>query len=541
MAADGLRVNLPQGRGGRPAKLLESPIVSDPLFTVLCLNTFLLLPITGLAAFLVRRRLGTPEHPASPLGITGALAAVLALLAVVAALIALLCAAVADRTFQPHCAALLVANIVVGGLTVRIVEQLVRAIGHHKAAPAMPEVDRALKDWQYRESLNRLGWCALLLPAWMIILASGVLLLPALFAACGLLIAGLFTRFQNVRRLSVLALMARSLSRGRQPPTPPTPPTRIGTAAAGDSALTELLQQLESGAGLAEAVAGVDRLLPSAVANEIAAAQTSGRVVEVLQRNAKRQLARLDEATRMGTWTWLMVYLSVVATVTVSVVTFLSYFIVPKMKKIWSDFGIDVSHSVPHAALVAIEHSGVYLVSAAPLTFFPLFSAVWTLGRRASVRPLANCAPPSPRAAVDQTPELLRVLALLIESQLPLPDGLQQLARYESRPYHRERWLLLATSTAAGVSPWDILAELKLVSEAQAGLLKSAERLGNLPWALRQLADAIERRCELRLQRYAELLQPAFVACIGGWVLLFAGVIFHPLCSLMEQLAASIR
>ncbi len=516
----------------------ESPIVNEPLFSVLCLNTFLLLPVTGMAAFSVRRCLGTPERPASPLRVGGGLAVALATLAAAAALVAFLLAGIDGRPLQPQRAALLVANVAVAWVIGRTLEQILRAVARLRDIPVRPDIRQALDDWRMRESLSGLGWSALLLPAWMIILASGVLLVPALLAVCLLLTIGMIARFDSIRRLGLLTALARSLSRRG---AAANMPGGVGGGLESDSRLLKLLQQLESGAGLAEAVASVDRLVPPAVAREVAVAQATGRVVEVLQRNTRRELAGLDETTRLGTLTWLLMYLSAVATVTVGVVTFLSFFVVPKLKKIWSDFGVDVAHSVPQMVLDAIDHSEIYMIAAAPLTFFPVLSTVWALGQQVRIRPLASSPPPSSRAAPAQTPELLRILALLIESQLPLPDGLQELARYESQPYDRERWLLLAEGIAAGLSPWDLLRELKLLSEAQAGFLRSAERLQNLPWALRQLADTIERRRGVRLQRFAELALPAFVVLVGAWVLLFAAVVFQPACSLIQRLAQSIR
>ncbi|RMG40404.1 MAG: hypothetical protein D6725_03520 [Planctomycetota bacterium] len=512
--------------------------MNEPLLSVLCLMTFLLLPLSGLAVLRLRRVLWSFERPATPPGWVEWFGAALTVLAALLASVGVVRAVGEGLGTRPHRWALAAANLVVLVLILQNLGQALHVIAGTKHRSGAARLERMFRDWRTRDRMSRLGWYSVLLPAWTIVLASGVLVLPATFALCGFLIAGLFARFRDAKRLNTLALAVRSLEQSRQPGGAPLA-IRVGRQ--GDTQLATMLEQLQSGADLPAAVAGMDRFLPPWVATELVAAQAAGCVPDVLQRDAGRELARLDETMRLGTWTWLMVYLSVVLTVTVSLVTFMSYFIVPKMKKIWADFGVELADSASGLALSVIDHGPIYMIAAAPVTFFPLATAVWVMGRRLRVWPLANSRPPSRRAAREDTPETLRVLAMLIESETPLPDGLEHVARYESRAFNRERWSLLAEAVSEGWDPWDALVFLGVLTDRQAGILKAAKRAGNLPWALRHLADTIERRRSVRSQRVAECLQPALVVLIAGWVLVFATFVVQPLAGLVSRLSQALR
>jgi protein transport protein HofC len=80
------------------------------------------------------------------------------------------------------------------------------------------------------------------------------------------------------------------------------------------------------------------------------------------------------------------------------------------------------------------------------------------------------------------------------------------------------------------------LYEQGLLRPADAAVLESARRVGNLSWALRETAENGERRLAYRLQTWVQALFPLFVLLIGALVFVVAVGYFSPLVILIERL-----
>ena len=79
------------------------------------------------------------------------------------------------------------------------------------------------------------------------------------------------------------------------------------------------------------------------------------------------------------------------------------------------------------------------------------------------------------------------------------------------------------------------------MGRADAALLASAERVGNLPWAMRETADSGERRLAYRLVAVGQVFQTLAILAMGGLVLLFTITYFSPLVTLIEAMSRNIE
>ena len=89
---------------------------------------------------------------------------------------------------------------------------------------------------------------------------------------------------------------------------------------------------------------------------------------------------------------------------------------------------------------------------------------------------------------------------------------------------------------AGGVGVWADLAGAGLLTRHDAAALEAAERVGNLPWALRALADGGDRRSHYRLLALGQVLQPLAILGLGGLVLVICLAYFGPLVAMIELL-----
>ena len=75
-----------------------------------------------------------------------------------------------------------------------------------------------------------------------------------------------------------------------------------------------------------------------------------------------------------------------------------------------------------------------------------------------------------------------------------------------------------------------------MIRAADAAVLTSAESVGNLAWALEELAETAERRLATRIQLVIQTFFPLVVIILGMLVFILATAYFLPLVTLIQNL-----
>ena len=215
--------------------------------------------------------------------------------------------------------------------------------------------------------------------------------------------------------------------------------------------------------------------------------------------------------------------------------TFVLYFITPKFEAIFKDFGIQLppmtiftirlSHFLNDYAFMTVILAvlEIFMFTALPLGLFnvfqwdiPLFD--WLYRRR-------------------HTPLILRTLALSVEGGKPIHTGIEALTvDYPSR-WVRGRLSLVSKDVGGGENWVESLRRRQLIGQADAAVIASSERLGNLLWALRETAQSSERKIGYRLHFWLQTLFPLLVLMMGVFVLVFCVAYFSPVIRLIERLS----
>ncbi len=99
-------------------------------------------------------------------------------------------------------------------------------------------------------------------------------------------------------------------------------------------------------------------------------------------------------------------------------------------------------------------------------------------------------------------------------------------------------WARPPLDATQGVEWTEALFENGLLTPSDVGVLASAQRAGNLAWALRELAETGERRWAYRLQAWSQLLFVLTMLVLGLLVFVLAVAFFLPLITLIERLAS---
>jgi type II secretory pathway component PulF len=132
---------------------------------------------------------------------------------------------------------------------------------------------------------------------------------------------------------------------------------------------------------------------------------------------------------------------------------------------------------------------------------------------------------------------VMRGLALSIRRGVTIVDALNLLgATYPIRLVGRQ--LHWAAARAMQGADWRLaLVETGLIAPADAAVLAAAERVGNLPWALDEMADSALRRQVYKLQITLQVLYPAAVVLLGMLVAYITIGLFVPLIALIQGLS----
>jgi protein transport protein HofC len=290
---------------------------------------------------------------------------------------------------------------------------------------------------------------------------------------------------------------------------------------------------LDEGATLPQAVDQV----PGLFLREATAIIRTGWATGTLP-DALRQAAQIRSRER-NTWNDLSSRLAYLLTLLIAfqfIFAFLCYFIAPKMEAIFMDFGIPLPGPTQVTIMAGHFWTGPVLLVVIPILLLEVF--VLAMLPFGSVNLFQWEIPLIDRLFHRRHSALVfRSLALSIQGDRPISEALSVMAKeYPSRWVRARLQGALIAVNQGGDWVRALLTE-GLIRQADAALLLSAQRVGNLDWALNEAAASADRRAGYRLQMFLEAFFPLVVVMMGLLVFLVAVGYFLPLITLIERLA----
>jgi type II secretory pathway component PulF len=300
-------------------------------------------------------------------------------------------------------------------------------------------------------------------------------------------------------------------------------------------AATSLFRALGKGTPLLEAIAAYPRALPTEAIAYVAAVQTSSS-----QAAALRELSRTEQSELASVWRACVDRLSYLAFVLMTMAVVLSFImmkIVPEFEKIFQEFGLEL----PAISIAAVQFSNAYveyfgipiIVGIVVVLLGAVTIGLCYLWDMPVLRPWADLLFRGRSGA-----HVLRILAVATDERQPLVQAMQRMARvYPSMPV-RSQLRRSSDAASAGLDWREALRKVRLITHAEQALLTSAERAGNLPWALRQIATRREKRAVYRLATALQILYPAAILFLGAFVAFYVVALFFPLINLINGMAS---
>lgn len=360
-----------------------------------------------------------------------------------------------------------------------------------------------------------------------------ILFLTAQACVCWIFFAAGKRRMDQSRILWALAIAARD----RLPMADEIDAVAYGLSNRQKERAYALAERLRSGLTLPEALERSPGVIPRSAMLEITIGQRNGRLAETLHDTAVRHANYGQRALTGRPSTAIGIYYAVVFPVfAMGVITFLVYFVMPRFRKIFHDFGSQLPTISRNFILISD------FVSRNLLLFLPVIvligaAIVWSVSRYISGWGEGDIPIVGRWFRRFDVPGILRNLATTAAAEGRIDESLATLAVNHHRRSVRSALESATEMCRRGDDCWYALRDVGLLTRHEVAVLRSATRVGNLAWALRQLADTIERRTSYRWQSLTEFVTPLLIVAIGLLTAFVYLAFFYPLLHLIESLS----
>ena len=301
--------------------------------------------------------------------------------------------------------------------------------------------------------------------------------------------------------------------------------------------LTGVIEDIESGNTLSEAMAKHPKAFDNLYVNMVKAGEAGGALEVILQRLAEfKERAQSLKRKVQGA----MIYPVAVLLVAGSIVFFIMYYIIPKFKKIFADFGTEL----PGMTMLLINGSDIcvtyfYLLPAIPIGLFLLMKIIRKNKTGAFIMDWSVLRIPLMGMILQKTivARTMRTLGTLIASGVPILEALA-IARDTAgnMVYHRAFDNIIA-AIREGEPIAVPLKEARIVDDLVVNMVDVGEETGALDNMMYKVADVYDEEVSVLVEGLINMLEPLMVVVLGLIVGFIVIALFMPLVKLLNDLS----
>lgn len=298
-----------------------------------------------------------------------------------------------------------------------------------------------------------------------------------------------------------------------------------------------LKQEVMEGRALSDAMAKNRLVFTDLYINMVRAGEQSGALVDVLRRLADHYNRFAEVQTKFKS---ALIYPCVVATVGIGIVIFFMTFMLPRFLTIFD--GLKVPLPMATQVLVGISH----LFSAYWWVMLLLIATVVLLSKR-------FIATPDGRRTIDgwklRAPvfgkvvrlnifgQFARTLSTLLINGVPVLNALKITEEIMPNVIIKEAIAKTRTAVTDGKTIAQPLAQSKIFPQLMIDLIKIGEETGDVPGALKNVADTYESELTIQLRVVTNLIEPAMIIAMA----MLVGFLLFSVLSAMFSITSSIN
>lgn len=303
------------------------------------------------------------------------------------------------------------------------------------------------------------------------------------------------------------------------------------------NALIDVVDDVESGCTLSEAMSKHPKCFDRLYVNMVKAGEAGGALEVILQRLAEfKEKAQSLKRKVVGA----MVYPCVVIMVAVAILTFIMVSIIPKFKKIFDEFGMKLPWATQKLIEISMWFADYWWVLPLfPMGFYLLLKIIRmsSAGRYATDRILLWI--PILGKIMEKTivARTMRTLGTLVSSGVPILEALSIVKETANNMVFERCFQRVYESIREGETIAEPLRESGLVDDMVVNMIEVGEETGDLDTMLYKIADFYDEEVDTLVKSLISLLEPLMIVVLGFIIGAIVISLFLPLIKLLEGLS----
>jgi type IV pilus assembly protein PilC len=303
------------------------------------------------------------------------------------------------------------------------------------------------------------------------------------------------------------------------------------------NALIDVVDDVESGSALSEAMARHPKCFTKLYVNMVKAGEAGGALEVILQRLADfLEKAASLKSKIIGA----MVYPAVVIFVAIAILTFIMVAIIPKFKKIFDEFGLTLPWATQTLIRISVWMSDFWWT----IPLFPM--AIYLMIKLARLTRAGTFALdravlwiPVMGQLIEKTivARTMRTLGTLIASGVPILEAINIVKETANNAVFERMFQRVLESIREGDTIAEPLKQSRLVDDMVVNMVEVGEETGDLDTMLYKIADFYDEQVDVLVKSLISLLEPIMIVFLGFTIGAIVISLFLPLIKLLEGLS----
>jgi len=303
------------------------------------------------------------------------------------------------------------------------------------------------------------------------------------------------------------------------------------------NALIDVVEDVESGMTLSEAMGRHPKAFDRLYVNMVRAGEAGGALEIILKRLAEfKEKSQSLKKKIIGA----MVYPAVVIAVAVGILIFIMVAIIPKFKKIFDEFNLQL----PFMTKTLIQISNWmaqywYWIPLFPVGMYLLLKLIRLTKTGTYILDRMLLWVPVVGTLVEKTivARTMRTLGTLISSGVPILEALSIVRDTANNAVFEKMFQRVLESIREGDTIAEPLKKARLVDDMVVNMIEVGEETGDLDTMLYKVADFYDEEVDNTVKALISLLEPMMIVFLGGAIGAIVISLFLPLIKLLEGLS----